>query len=187
MIHSARFIAVLDTNVIYPVITRDLFFWFAYYDLYTPKWSKHIFDEWQGVMMKKGIVKSEAEKRVHVANLAFPDALVKNYEGLIKILELPDPKDCHVLAAAIKTNADIIVTNNLKDFPGKYLDSFSLKAKSADDLLTDIIDLNNDQAIAAFKEMVLYKKNPELDEYDVLKLLRLNRLKDTADYLHPLL
>ena len=47
MIHSVRFTAVLDTNVIYPVINRDLLLWFAYYDLYTPKWSNHIFDDFQ--------------------------------------------------------------------------------------------------------------------------------------------
>jgi len=49
MIHSVRFRAVLDTNVIYPLISRDLLFWFAHYDLYTPKWSRHIFDEWEEV------------------------------------------------------------------------------------------------------------------------------------------
>lgn len=58
-----------------------------------------------------------AEKRIQRANKAFPDALVKNYEVLIEHLNLPDPRDCHVLAAAIKTNANVIVTNNLKDFP----------------------------------------------------------------------
>lgn len=76
---------------------------------------------------------------VQKANLAFPDALVQNYEGLLKNLDLPDSDDCHVLAAAIKTNANVIVTNNLKDFPEDYLESFGLKAKSADDFLTDII------------------------------------------------
>ncbi len=50
IIHSVRFTAVLDTNVIYPVIIRYLLFWFAYYELYTPKWSEHIFDEWKRVM-----------------------------------------------------------------------------------------------------------------------------------------
>ena len=54
MIHSVRFKAVLDTNVIFPVIIRDLLFWFAYYELYTPKWSEHIFDEWKDVMIRKG-------------------------------------------------------------------------------------------------------------------------------------
>jgi hypothetical protein len=56
MIHSVRFTAILDTNVIYPVIIRDLLLWFAYYDLYTPKWSSHIFDEWKDVMRRKGVL-----------------------------------------------------------------------------------------------------------------------------------
>jgi predicted nucleic acid-binding protein len=187
MIHSVRFKAVLDTNVIYPVIIRDLLFWFAFFELYTPKWSKLIFEEWQSVMERKGVSSAEAAKRVGVANIAFPDALVHNYEGLIGNLQLPDPKDCHVLAAAIKANANIIVTNNLKDFPKDYLETFGLSAKSADDFLTDIIDLNPDEATKAFQEMVLNKKNPELNEYEVLDLLRKSGLHDTANYLHALL
>jgi predicted nucleic acid-binding protein len=187
MIHSVRFIVLLDTNVIYPVISRDLLFWFAYYELYTPKWSKNIFDEWKEVMMRKGVSAEEAEKRIEKANLAFPDAFVQNYDGLIMNLELPDEKDRHVLAAAIKTNANIIVTNNIKDFPEKYVESFGLKVKSLDDFLTDIIDLNQEKAIEAFKEMVLNKKKPPLDEYEVLNQLRKINLNDTANYLHALL
>ncbi len=187
MIHSVRFIVLLDTNVIYPVISRDLLFWFAYYELYTPKWSKNIFDEWKEVMMRKGVSAEEAEKRIEKANLAFPDAFVQNYDGLIMNLELPDEKDRHVLAAAIKTNANIIVTNNIKDFPKIYVESFGLKVKSLDDFLTDIIDLNQEKAIEAFKEMVLNKKKPPLDEYEVLNQLRKINLNDTANYLHALL
>jgi len=187
MIHSVRFTVVLDTNVIYPVIIRDLLFWFAYYDLYTPKWSEHIFDEWKRVMIEKGVSEDEANKRIEKANLAFPDALVKNYKGLINHLALPDEDDRHVLAAAIKTNANLIVTNNIKDFPEAYLQSFSLSVKTADDFLTDIIDLNDEQALTAFKEMVLNKKNPRMDEFEVLNQLRRAGLKDTADYLHVLL
>jgi hypothetical protein len=81
MIHSVRFTALLDTNVVYPVIIRDLLLWFAHYDLYTPKWSAHIFDEWKRVMKEKGVSEEEANKRVEKANTAFPDALVLNYEG----------------------------------------------------------------------------------------------------------
>lgn len=121
------------------------------------------------------------------ANLAFPDALVKNYESLIEKLELPDKKDQHVLAAAIKTNANVIVTNNIKDFPEEYLETFGLKAIKADDFLTDIIDLNHNKAIKAFRELVLHKRNPEMDEYAVLESFRRNGLNDTANYLHSLL
>lgn len=187
MIHSVQFTAVLDTNVVYPLIIRDILFWFAYYDLYTPKWSEHIFDEWKRVMIEKGVSEEEAAKRISKANLAFPDALVKNYKGLIEHLELPDKDDRHVLAAAIKTNANLIVTNNTKDFPEEYLQSFSLNAKTADDFLTDIIDLNQEQAVAAFKEMVSNRRKPKQDELEVLNLLRNAGLYTTADYLHRLL
>lgn len=187
MIHSVRFIVVLDTNVVYPVIIRDILFWFGYYDLYTPKWSEHIFKEWKKIMLEKGVGEAEADNRINKANLAFPDALVQNYKGLIDQLELPDVDDRHVLAAAIKVNANLIVTNNIKDFPEEYLQSFGLNAKTADDFLTDIIDLNQETAITAFKEMVLNKKNPPMDALEVLGQLRKAGLKDTASCLHAFL
>ena len=79
--------------------------------------------------------------------------LSTKFKKLNKIKDLPDIKDCHVLAAAIKINADIIVTNNIKDFPNEYLSSFGIMAKTADDFLTDNIDLNQEQALGAFKEI----------------------------------
>lgn len=187
MIHSVRFTCVLDTNVIYPIDIRDLLFWFASYDLFTPKWSKHIFDEWRNVMERKGVHADEIDKRITKAHLAFPDALVNNYESLVDSLKLPDEKDRHVLAAAIKTNANIIVTNNLKDFPKEYLGTFGLSAKSADDFITVTIELNNDVALEAFRALVLNRTNPNLDEFEVLDRFRKNGLNDSASYLHALI
>ena len=63
MIHSVRFTCVLDTNVIFPIEIRDLLFWFAYNELFIPKWSKHIFDEWENVMRRKGVSEKEILKR----------------------------------------------------------------------------------------------------------------------------
>jgi len=187
MIHSLRFCCVLDTNVIYPIEVRDLLFWFAHYELFTPKWSKHIFDEWDIVMERKGVGEVERQRRMGLAQAAFPDALVSNYESLIEGLQLNDLKDRHVLAAAIKANADVIVTNNIKDFPKHYLASFGVSVQTADDFLTDIIDLNHDLALNAFKELVMNRINPDLDEYQVLDAFRRNGLIDTANYLHTLL
>ncbi|MEM8895871.1 MAG: PIN domain-containing protein, partial [Bacteroidota bacterium] len=112
---------------------------------------------------------------------------VENYEPLISGLDLPDENDRHVLAAAIKTNANLIVTNNLKDFPNEYLSTFGLIAKSADDFLTDTIDLNPTQATKAFRRLVLNRRNPEMDEYEMLDVFRKQGLKGTADYLHALI
>jgi len=187
MIHSTRFTCVLDTNIILPIEIRDLLFWFAFDELYTPKWSKHIFDEWEEVMKRHHVSDEEISKRIGWANAAFPDAMVQNYEVLISSLTLPDEEDCHVLAAAIKTNANLIVTNNLKDFPKDYLLTFGIMAKSADDFLTETIDLNQEIAINSFRKLVINRRNPDLDEFEVLDALRRNGLNDTANYLHALL
>ena len=85
MIHSIRFTCVLDTNVIIPIEIRDLLFWFAHDDLYTPKWSKHIFDEWEDVMRRKNVSKEEIKKRIGWANLAFPDAMVEWFDQYSKL------------------------------------------------------------------------------------------------------
>ena len=187
MIHSVQFKALLDTNVLYPIVIRDLLFWFAHFDMYTPLWSDHIFLEWEKVFESKGIEKSKIRNSISLTKKAFPDAIVENYEFLIPTLNLPDPKDNHVLAAAIKAKADVIVTHNLKDFPQDYLDTFSIKAKAPDDFITDVIDLNPVEALKAFREMVLNKKNPDLDEFEVLNQLRQNGLKQTANFLHALI
>jgi len=63
--------------------------WFAHHELYTPKWSKHIFDEWKEVMKRKGISENDRIKRISIVSEAFPDALVENYEPLIQTLNLP--------------------------------------------------------------------------------------------------
>lgn len=91
------------------------------------------------------------------------------------------------MAAAIKANANVIVTNNIKDFPSDFLASFGLTAKSADDFITDTIDLNNDLALEAFRALVINKTNPKLDEFEVLDRLRKSGLIDSANYLHALL
>src|SRR5690606_11727965 len=135
----------------------------------------------------EGISKEEAEKRASAPNKAFPDAFVLNYEGIIPNLTLPDLNDRHVLAAAIKSNANVIVTNNIEDFPKDYLNSFGLGIKTADDFLTDIIDLNHEVSIKAFREMVVHKKNQKMDMYQVLDQLRKSGLTDTANYLNSLL
>lgn len=70
-------------------------------------------------------------------NEALEDPVVTGYEPLIESLTLPDPDDRHVLAAAIKAGAQVIVTFNLKDFPTDTLDPFGIEAKGPDDFLID--------------------------------------------------
>ncbi|MBC6409345.1 MAG: PIN domain-containing protein [Ekhidna sp.] len=187
MIYSSRFTCVIDTCVLHPLHVRDLILWFAYSDLFVPKWSKHIFDEWRELMFRKKVPKKEINHRIDSVLNGFPDAMVTNYETHIVSLTGINKKDRHVLAAAIKINASLIVTNNLKDFPKDYLESFGLYAKSAADFLVDIIGLHDEEAIKAFRMMVVDRRNPSINEHEMLDILRNNGLKDTADYIHALI
>jgi hypothetical protein len=70
-------------------------------------------------------------------NLAVLDAVVTGHEPLIGSLHLPDPDDRHVLAAAIRARAQIIVTFNLNDFPAEVLADWDVEARHPDDFLVD--------------------------------------------------
>jgi hypothetical protein len=69
---------------------------------------------------------------------AVPDALVSGYECFGESLELPDPDDVHVLAAAIACNAQVIVTFNLRDFPRSVLQGFSVTALHPDEFIMEL-------------------------------------------------
>ena len=85
---------------------------------------------------------------------AFPEAFVHDWETYERsCAALPDPNDRHVLAAAIKCDAAVIVTDNIRDFPEEVLETFAIEPMSTDDFLADAIDLNQGQALAAIDQM----------------------------------
>ncbi len=69
------------------------------------------------------------------------DALVAGYEGLIDGLHLPDPDDRHVLAAAIRGRADVIVTANLRHFPAQVLRPFGIEPRHPDEFVVSLLNV----------------------------------------------
>lgn len=94
---------------------------------------------------------------------------------------MPDPDDRHVLAAAITTSAQVIVTENLKDFPGEALAPFDIDAISADEFISDAIELD---ALAALRKMRERFKNPDMDAEALLQRIKARKLFQTAEALH---
>jgi predicted nucleic acid-binding protein len=80
---------------------------------------------------------------------AVPDALVTDYDSLVEGLDLPDEDDRHVLAAAIKCNASVIVTFNLKDFPKAVLGVFDIEPLHPDDFIAELWDLDKAAVLEA--------------------------------------
>ncbi|MBT0566889.1 PIN domain-containing protein [Williamsia sp. CHRR-6] len=86
-------------------------------------------------------------------NDAIRDGTVAGFEPLVDAVELPDPGDRHVLAAAIKARAQVIVTRNLRDFPADALTPWDLEAKSPDDFILDQIDLDRTAVYGAIQRI----------------------------------
>ena len=113
------FVVVYDANVLYPSVLRDLLIRIAQAGLVQAKWTDHILDETFRNLTKNrpDLDPQRLERTRELMCASVRDCLVTGYEPLIDVLELPDPNDRHVLAAAIRSRAQIIVTNNLRDFP----------------------------------------------------------------------
>jgi predicted nucleic acid-binding protein len=184
---NSAFKCVVDANALYPIVVRDLLFWFAYYDLCSLHWSDDILQEWKKIFLSKGKSEKQIDKSISLMNNSFEFASISNYHYLIPQLQLPDIKDNHVLAAAITSKSEVIITFNLKDFPASELDKFDIRSQTPDDFLTDIIDLNPELSLLAFKEMVTNKTNPKISNSEMLTILRKNRLEETANLLQSLL
>jgi predicted nucleic acid-binding protein len=119
------FSALLDTCVLVPSRARDVLLEIASAGAYRPLWSSEVLAELDRTLRrllgKRGVSPEETEayltRLFRQMETAFPDALVTEWESLAETIQLPDPDDRHVVAAARAGRADVIVTDNLDDFP----------------------------------------------------------------------
>lgn len=138
-----RFVVVYDACVLYPAPLRDLLMRLATSGLYAAHWTEQIHGEWtRNLLNNRPELAKALPRTVKLMNRAVPDALVTGHEPLIPALELPDPDDRHVLAAAIRAGAQLIVTFNLKDFPADTLARFGIEAVHPDTFLEQQFELN---------------------------------------------
>lgn len=181
--------ALLDANVIYPAPLRDLLFSIAAEEVFQPLWTKQINEEWVRNLLQNrpDLSRSQLRRTCDLMNKAFPMALVEDYENLISKLELPDPDDRHVLAAAIKSEATILVTFNLKDFQHDYVDRIGVEVKHPDHFLCTLFERKPDSCVTAFKKMHARLKHPPIPKEMLLDTLTVNGLKQFPALLESLL
>jgi predicted nucleic acid-binding protein len=141
---------------------RDLFIRIAQVGLVRAKWTETIHDEWMRSVLKDNpqLLPDRLTRTRTLMNEAVRDCLVTGYNDLVESLSLPDPNDRHVLAAAIRADADVIVTFNLKDFPGETLARYGIEAMHPDDFLMSLLDAAPGMVCAAVKRQRESLRNP---------------------------
>ena len=130
---------IFDTCVLYPTVLRKILLGVAKEGLYKPVWSTQILDEWIHVTRKKNPIGQDTIlAQIALLKFQWPNSLVKDYDFDIRSLWLPDENDVHVLASAISSDAEAILTLNRKDFPKKILKDYGIVRYSPDEMLMSL-------------------------------------------------
>lgn len=144
-----QYIALLDACVLAPMPVADTLLKLAEEPaFYTPRWSHEILNEVKRTLLEKfKYSQAQVERRIAKVQEAFPDAAVEGYSDLIQAMK-NDPKDRHVLAAAVKCGAHAIVSDNKKHFPEAELAPYGLECMSADEFIKHQYHLDPDSFIS---------------------------------------
>lgn len=186
MNHGNRFTALVDASTLAGALRRNLILSLAEAELFRVRWSDRIMDETVAAIEKISDGKADTAKQRAAMNRAFSEATVPyaaDVEGYLNIEGLPDPDDLHVIAAAVSARADVIVTENLKDFPTDILKKFDIDVLSADAFIADTLDLTTGRSLEAVKVMRERMKHPEYTAEGLIEKMEGQGLVQSAEFL----
>ena len=166
-------VVVLDACVLYPAQVRSLFMYLAGAGLFQPRWTDAIHEEWIRNLLDdhSDITRPEAERILALMNAHVPDCLVTGYEGVIPTLDLPDPDDRHVLAAAIQGGATAVVTFNLTDFPQEKLTPHTVEPVHPDEFVLGLVEESPERVARVLKKQAGALRSPPRTPRGLVELL----------------
>jgi predicted nucleic acid-binding protein len=155
--------AALDANVLFPARLRDTLLDLAQAERYQPVWSAETLAELGRNLVARGGQPTEQVAALIAALRAeFPEATVGEADYLPLLARVTNqPRDRHVLAAAIAARASVIVTFNLRDFPADALGPWAITAQSPDEFLCDRFRAGSEVVAAAvMRQAARYRRPP---------------------------
>jgi predicted nucleic acid-binding protein len=164
------FVVIYDANVLYPGLLRDALIRVAQRGLVRARWTERILDEVFDSLTanRPDLDAARLARTRELMNASIRDVLVDGYEPLIEGVTLPDQHDRHIVAAAIRAHAQMIVTSNLRDFPTDELGKWNLEAKHPDDFLVDQFHLDAIALHVILQQIADDSTRPSLTFADVL-------------------
>ena len=175
-------VAVLDACILYPPSLRDLLMRVAAVGAYEPRMTDDIHDEWIRHVLADHpeVTPAQLDRTRRLMNQVAANGLVSGYEKYIPNLSLPDADDRHVLAAAIESNAKVIVTFNLSDFPTARLAVYGVQPLHPDAFLSALLEKEQELFLHAVKTHRVSLKKPPKTQEDYIETPRVNRLLELA-------
>ena len=179
-------IATIDSCILYSMGIRSFIMWLSINKVFQPIWSETIHQEWILALSKNKNSPYKIDPTIllnikRLMNYHSPHSTITDYEDISYNLSLPDKNDSHVLAAAIKSNSQFIVTFNLRDFPTSYIEQFNIKIIHPDDFLVLIYKNNKNDFIKSFEQMLSVFKNPKINIVEQCAFFKKLKLTKTAD------
>ena len=177
----SSFGVVVDSCVLIKASVRDTLIRAYGADLYRLHWSDDILAEVIRNLVENNLTtRAGAERLETVFRTVLEDAQVTGYTSLISSMT-NHPKDRHVLAAAVAAGAQVIVTDNLKDFQADALEPFDIEAQSPDSFLADLFDLDSDAMVRIIREQSQATLRPHLSVNAILEHLARDGAPGFAD------
>ena len=183
------FTVVHDANVLHPASLRDFLIRLASTGLYRAKWTDAILDEMVASVIRANpeLDPDRFERTRNLMVKAVSGCLVTGYEPLIDAMKLPDEDDRHVVAAAIRCHAGVIVTSNLRDFPDSDLDQFDIEAQSPDRFVLHLLEIAPDEVISVIARQAAALSQPPQSYQQLLdRLAQVGLLRSVAAIKHGL-
>ena len=172
----------LDANVFVSAWALDVVMCLSDGGLVYPLWSEAVLSEYVRAM--DGLGRGGIARRTRtVLERSYPYSLVEGWEGRVGCVDLPDPDDRHVVAAALEGECDAIVTYNLRDFPAERLATLGLRAVSPDDLVMELVGERPFAVLCVVQGLVASKRRPPRTYDQEIEGLRRCGMRRFADWL----
>ena len=163
------FVVILDANVLFPFRVRDVLLTFAHEGLFRARFTEEILAEWtENLIELKPQLKESVLSQADEIRQNFDECFVTGHMPLIEGLEMPDKDDRHVLAAAIRCSAQVIVTENKRDFPSDLLEEYDVHVLGADEMLVNTYELFPVEAARALGRVRARYRNPPMNVSEFL-------------------
>jgi predicted nucleic acid-binding protein len=171
--------AFLDANVLRGQLTTDIVLTLAESGVLDPFWSQGVIDEMRR-NRPTGVTEARIDRRIAAMNSFFPVAMVSGHDGLIPKMPA-DPKDRHVLAAAVHSRCDVLVTDNLKDFSPPMAGPYAMRVEKLSQFLVRKLQERPDLVVPAMQYMVMRnQRDPRTMEVLIDKMASMPELREFA-------